>query len=108
MSKTADFFNGLNERAKNGEFASQAGHVFQFVIEGAGTWTLDLKDSNSVSNESTDSADCTVETDSATFGSDARRPNGCDECIHERYIEGGQLDVGDATCNNSSDNRNFI
>ena len=67
MSKTAEFFNGLNERAGNGEFASQAGHVFQFVIEGAGTWTLDLKDSNSVSNESTDSADCTVETDSGTF-----------------------------------------
>ena len=67
MSKTAEFFNGLNERAKNGEFASQAGNVFQFVIEGAGTWTLDLKDNNSVSNESTDSADCTVETDSATF-----------------------------------------
>ena len=67
MSKTAEFFNGLSERAKNGEFASQAGHVFQFVIEGAGTWTLDLKDSNSVSNETTDSADCTVETDSATF-----------------------------------------
>ena len=67
MSKTAEFFNGLNERAKKGEFASQAGNVFQFVIEGAGTWTLDLKESNSVSNEATDSADCTVETDSATF-----------------------------------------
>ncbi len=67
MSKTAEFFNGLNERAGNGEFTSQAGNVFQFIIEGAGTWTLDLKDSNSVSNEGTDSADCTVETDSATF-----------------------------------------
>ena len=54
MSKTAEFFNGLNERAGNGEFASQAGNVFQFVIEGAGTWTLDLKDSNSVSNEAHD------------------------------------------------------
>ena len=67
MSKTAEFFNGLNERTKSGEFTSQAGNVFQFIIEGAGTWTLDLKDNNSVSNEGTDSADCTIETDSATF-----------------------------------------
>ena len=67
MSKTAEFFNGLNERAQNLEFASAEGNVFQFIIEGAGTWTIDLKDTNSVSNEGTDSADCTIETDSGTF-----------------------------------------
>ena len=74
MSKTAEFFNGLNERAKNGEFTSQAGNVFQFIIEGAGTWTLDLKDNNSVSNEGTDNADCTIETDSETFESMLESP----------------------------------
>ena len=67
MSKTADFFNGLNERASNGDFASAAGHVFQFNIEGAGSWTLDLKDSNTATEGSTEDADCTIDTDQATF-----------------------------------------
>lgn len=67
MSKTADFFNTLNERAANNEFSSAAGHVFQFIIEGAGTWTLDLKDGNTAKEGGTDNADCTIETDSGTF-----------------------------------------
>ncbi len=67
MSTTSDFFNSLNERAANGDFASAAGHVFQFIIDGAGTWTLDLKESNSATATGTDNADCTIETDEATF-----------------------------------------
>ena len=67
MSQTAEFFNGLNERAANGEFASAAGNVFQFNIEGAGQWTLDLKDTNTVTEGVNENADCTIGTNQETF-----------------------------------------
>ena len=67
MSQTAEFFSGLNERVANGEFTSAAGHVFQFNIEGAGQWTLDLKDTNSVTEGVTENADCTIGTNEETF-----------------------------------------
>ena len=67
MSQTAEFFNGLNERAANGGFASAAGNVFQFNIEGAGQWTLDLKDTNTVTEGVNENADCTIGTNQETF-----------------------------------------
>ncbi len=67
MSQTSDFFTGLNERAANGDFASAAGNVFQFNIEGVGQWTLDLKDTNSVTEGVNENADCTIGTNQETF-----------------------------------------
>ena len=67
MSKTQEYFTALNERAASGEFASAAGNVFQFNIDGAGQWTLDLKDGNCVTAGSAAGADCTIETNQATF-----------------------------------------
>ena len=43
MSTTQEYFSALNERAQAGEFASAAGNVFQFNIEGAGVWHVDKK-----------------------------------------------------------------
>lgn len=66
MADTISYFSGLNERVQAGDFDSASGSVFQFNIEGAGSWFVDLVN-NVVSEGQHDSADCTIDTDKATF-----------------------------------------
>ena len=69
MSKTAECFNGaFNERAGNGEFASRAGSAYfdsssKVRVRGP----LTSKTATVCRTNVPTSADCTVETDSATF-----------------------------------------
>ena len=74
MSTTQEYFTSLNERAQAGEFASAAGYVFQFNIEGAGVWTIDLKDSNAVSEGPAENADCTISTTKEIFEAMTENP----------------------------------
>ena len=43
--------------------------VYQFNVEGAGEWFIDLRDENKVGGGSHASADCTIVTDKETFDS---------------------------------------
>lgn len=74
MSTTQQYFSALNDRAQAGEFASAAGNVFQFNIEGAGVWHIDLKDSNSVNEGPAANADCTINTTQEIFEAMTENP----------------------------------
>lgn len=69
MSKTEEFFNSYlpNKVEKNPDLAKDINAVFVFDIDGAGTWSLDLKEGNGVSEGAKDGADCTLTTDQATW-----------------------------------------
>lgn len=63
MADTADFFGSFlpKKLEKNPDLAASIGKIFQFDIDGAGTWTLDLTDAGGVVNEgASDAADCVI------------------------------------------------
>jgi putative sterol carrier protein len=67
MSKTAEYFVALKPRVESGEFSTAAGSVFQFDIEGAGVWHIDLKEANTVVEGAHASPDCTISSNQETF-----------------------------------------
>ena len=69
MADTLEYFNALRPRVEGGEFASAAGSIFQFEIEGAGTWHIDLKDANTVVEGSHSEPDCTITSNKDVFDS---------------------------------------
>jgi putative sterol carrier protein len=75
MADTVEYFNALKPRVENGEFASATGSVFQFEIEGAGIWVIDLKDSNTVTEGDHGSPDCTIQANKETFDSILDNPS---------------------------------
>lgn len=60
MADATEFFNGLQTRIDTGEFNSANGSVFQFNIEGAGNWSIDLKDAQQVAEGTHETPDCTI------------------------------------------------
>lgn len=63
MAETADFFGSFlpNKLEKNPDLAASIGKIFQFDIDGAGTWTLDLTDGGGkVAEGGSDGADCVI------------------------------------------------
>ena len=75
MADTVEYFNALKSRVESGEFASAAGSVYQFAIEGAGTWHIDLKEANTVVEGGHDSPDCTISSNKDTFDSILDNPS---------------------------------
>lgn len=69
MADTNEFFLGLQSKIDNGDFSSADGFVYQFNVEGAGKWYIDLRDTNKVEAGEHESADCTIGTDKDTFDS---------------------------------------
>jgi len=69
MADTKEFFSGLQTKLDNGDFSSADGFIYQFNVDGAGQWYIDLRESNKVEEGSHDTADCTIATDKATFDS---------------------------------------
>lgn len=74
MADTNEYFNGLQPRIDSGDFESADGFVYQFNVEGAGEWFIDLRDENIVAGGSHSSADCTIVTDKETFDSMIENP----------------------------------
>ena len=74
MADTKEFFSGLQKKIDNGDFVSADGFVYQFNIEGAGQWYIDLREANKTEEGSHDSADCTIATDKDTFDSMIENP----------------------------------
>lgn len=62
MSKTQGFFNEYlpKKLEKNPDLATSINATFQFNIDGAGVWTLDLKGANEVKEGPSEAADCTI------------------------------------------------
>jgi putative sterol carrier protein len=63
MADTADFFGSYlpNKLEKNPDLAASVGAVFQFDIDGAGTWTLDTTEGQgSVSEGGHDNPGCVI------------------------------------------------
>jgi putative sterol carrier protein len=61
MADTTEFFNTyLPNKLKDNPDLADMGVTFQFDIDGAGTWSLHLKDGGSVAEGATDDADCVV------------------------------------------------
>ena len=62
MSKTAGFFNEYlpNKIEKNPDLAASVNAVFQFDVDGAGSWYADLKGNKVVAEGSHDAPDCTL------------------------------------------------
>jgi len=61
MADTAVFFNEyLPQKLKDNPDLADMGSIFQFDIEGAGTWSLHLKDGGIVSKGPTDDAECVI------------------------------------------------
>ena len=67
MADTNEYFSGLQTKIDNGDFSSADGFVYQFNVDGAGQWYIDLRDSNIVDSGVHASADCTIATDKETF-----------------------------------------
>jgi len=64
MSKTAGFFNEYlpNKIEKNPDLAASVNAVFQFDVEGAGSWYVDLKGNDVVAEGTHDAPDCVLTT----------------------------------------------
>ena len=75
MADTVEYFTALKSKVENGDFASAAGSVFQFNIDGAGSWSVDLKDANTVTEGEHSSPDCTITANKDTFDSILDDPN---------------------------------
>lgn len=69
MSKTEEFFSDYlpNKIEKNPDLAGEINAVFHFVIDGAGEWTLNLKDGAGVAAGKNGDADCVLTTDQSTW-----------------------------------------
>ncbi|MEL6346440.1 MAG: SCP2 sterol-binding domain-containing protein [Myxococcota bacterium] len=67
MAQTEDFFSSFlpNKIAENPSL-KDIGATFQFEIEDAGTWSLNLTE-GTVSEGGVDDADCVINTDRATW-----------------------------------------
>ena len=64
MSKTAGFFNEYlpNKIEKNPDLAASVNAIFQFDVDGAGSWYVDLKGNKVVAEGTHDAPDCTLTT----------------------------------------------
>jgi putative sterol carrier protein len=62
MADTNEFFNAYLPKkiASNPDLADTVNAIIQFDIEGAGTWTVNLKDSAEVNEGATDDNDCVI------------------------------------------------
>ena len=62
MSKTAGFFNEYlpNKIEKNPDLAASVNAIFQFNIDGAGSWYADLKGANEVAEGTHAAPECTI------------------------------------------------
>ena len=63
MADTADFFGSFlpEKLEKNPDLAGTIGKIFQFDIDGAGTWTLDLTEgSGAVNAGASEGPDCVI------------------------------------------------
>jgi len=71
MAETSAFFNEFlpQKIADNPDLASDIGAVFQFDIDGAGVWNLDLVSGAGVSEGAHDDPGCVITTDKATWES---------------------------------------
>ena len=67
MADTTQFFNGLQAKIDAGEFASANGSIFQFNIEGAGSWNIDLTDAQEVAAGNHAAPDCTINVSKDNF-----------------------------------------
>lgn len=78
MSKTAEFFGSYlpHKLEKNPDLAKSVGTIFQFDIDGAGTWTLDLiSDPGGVSEGAHESPNCVISSNQATWEAILENPN---------------------------------
>jgi len=78
MAETADFFGAFlpGKLEKNPDLAASIGKIFQFDIDGAGTWTLDLTSGGgSVAEGASDSADCVITAKKADWETILDNPN---------------------------------
>ena len=69
MSKTNEFFSSYlpNKIEKNPDLAGDVNAIFHFDINGAGQWTLDLKEGSGVSEGLNGASDCVLTTDEASW-----------------------------------------
>ena len=69
MADTVVFFEEYlpTKISEDPDLARSVGAVFQFNVDGAGTWTLDLTGEGSVSPGPAESAGCIVATDRETW-----------------------------------------
>ena len=74
MADTTEYFTALKGRVESGEFASAGGSIFQFEIDGAGTWHIDLREANTVVEGSHASPDCTITSNKEVFDSILANP----------------------------------
>jgi putative sterol carrier protein len=71
MSQTREFFETYlpNKMVNDPELASSVNAIFQFDIDGAGSWTLDLTNDGVITEGSSDDAGCVITTDEGTWES---------------------------------------
>ncbi len=76
MSKTEGFFNEYlpNKIEKNPDLATSVNAVFQFNIEGAGSWYANLKGASEVASGNFDGPDCTITASQETWESMLENP----------------------------------
>ena len=69
MSKTEGFFNEYlpNKIEKNPDLATSVNAVFQFNIDGAGTWYVNLKGGSEVQSGTHDAPDCVITASQDTW-----------------------------------------
>jgi putative sterol carrier protein len=61
-----EFFDGLESRVDEAKTGGM-NNSYLFDIEGAGTWTVDVRDGKVAVSEGGDSADCEISTSEETF-----------------------------------------
>ncbi len=69
MADTRDFFENFlpSKLADNPSLAGEINAIYVFEVDGAGTWTVDLKDGGGISEGNHDDAGCTVSAKQADF-----------------------------------------
>lgn len=78
MADIQDFFSNFlpNKLSENPKLAPEINEIYQFDIEGAGTWSVDLTDgAGSVANAAHEKASCTVTAKQADFETLLDNPN---------------------------------
>lgn len=69
MAETKAFFEEYlpHKLKKNPDLAKSVGAIFQFDIDGAGSWTVDLTGEGVISEGKHESPGCVIKTDKATW-----------------------------------------
>ncbi|MBO86948.1 MAG: hypothetical protein CL927_16485 [Deltaproteobacteria bacterium] len=92
MSKTAGFFNEYlpNKIEKNPDLATSVNAVFQFNIDGAGSWYANLKGASEVQSGNHDAPDCTITASQDTWEAMLESPGKA-----AMFVMSGKMKVSD-------------